>query len=496
MKIGFVYPEMETLGIQYISSVLKQNGHQTKLFFDPLFFMDTVTRIGFLGKRLDYSDKLISDLKKYDPGLVAFSVLSVNYEWACSLAKKIKNRMKVPIVFGGIHPTAMPQEVMKNDFVDMAVCGEGEYAMLELAECGIEKRFFPGIKNLCYKDSGRCFCNPLRELVQDLDGLPFPDKGLFYGLMPYLSKNYTMITSRGCPHNCAYCCNGFLNKLYKGRYLRRRSVGNVIAELAWAKEKYGMKCVFFDDSTLTYDLPWLSDLAREYKSKIGLPCFCWVYPTDINLKLISQLKTLNCKAVEMGVESLDEKVRSGLFRRFYDNADIENAIKLFNENKIFCVVDNIKGYCKDPEEEMRGMVRFYNQNRPKKIYIFEHRYFPKTELSEMLELEKKGEVQRMLPFTITTAATPGVVKQLEFLAILIYALPKSWIELLLNKRIYRFFPPISSYNILEIFPFFLNSLKMKKNRFWYPIRGTRRRYLHFILQNPLYFFRRLIKLWE
>lgn len=495
MKIAFLYSEMETLGIQYISSVLKLKGHETELFFDPVLFMDTVTRNRFLGDRFDYGKKLIANLEKYEPDLIAFSVMSVNYEWACSLAERIKKRLNVPVVFGGIHPTALPQEVLSNSFVDLVVCGEGEQAMLELVECGINRETFSRIKNLCYREGTKIVCNPLRDLEKDLDKLPFPDKNLFYNIMPYLKENYTLITSRGCPHHCTYCCNGYLNKLYKGKYLRRRSPGNVIAELLWAKKKFGIKYVFFDDSTFSYDLAWLRAFAGEYCSKIGLPCFCWVYPSDVTPELISLLNAINCKAVEMGVESLDGKVRKEIFKRHYDNVSIENAIKLFNKSKIFCVVDNIKGCSGDLEEELRGMVRFYNRNRPQKIYIFEHRLFPKTELSECWVREQKGQEPRILPFTIATQATTAVVRQLELLAVLIYFFPKSWIEVILRKRIYRFFPIVAAYNILEILPYFLNFFKFKRNRYRYPIRGTRQRYLHFFARDPLYFWGRLIRSW-
>lgn len=495
MKVAFVYTEMENLGIQYLSSSLKQNGHQTRLFLDPQLFMDTVIRRSFLGKVFDYSDRIICEIEEYEPHLIAFSVLSTNYEWACNLARKIKNHLAVPIVFGGIHPTSLPEEVINAGIANFVIAGEGEYALLELLESGFDKKSLSLIKNLCYIENGVFFHNELRQPVNDLDSLPFPDKDLFYNCLPYLQNSYTIMTGRGCPHACTYCCNSFLNRLYQGKYLRRRSVGNVISELCWAMTRYKIKNVFFDDSTFTYDKKWLEDFAKEYQKAVALPCFCWVYPTDVDEGLIGILKIMNCKAVEMGVESLDRQIRGNIFRRFYENADIEKAIKLFNKNRIFCVVDNIKGFSHDPEVEMAGIVRFYNENRPNKIYIFEHRFFPKTEISQIFSCHGKTSSGNLLPFTITTELTPKRVKQLEALLILVYLMPKRFIEFLLNFKAYRLLPPVSSYNVLEILPYFINLFKTRKYRFWYPIRGTRRRYPYYFFSHPFYFLRRILIRW-
>ncbi|TBR17175.1 B12-binding domain-containing radical SAM protein, partial [bacterium] len=371
MRVGFLYPEMETLGIQYLSSVLKTRGHETKLFFDPQLFDDTITQNQPLKLKFDYKDKLISEIDKFRPDVIVFSVLSTTCEWAFHLSLTIKAKMDIPIVFGGIHPTLVPEEVMRNSFIDYAIVGEGEYALLELVESGFNKNKIPQIKNVCYKKNEVVVCNPLRAPIADLDTLPFPDKELFYEKMPYLKKSYTIVTGRGCPHGCSYCCNGYLNKIYNRGYLRRRSAENVIAELDWAVKKYGIKHVYFDDSTFTYDRNWLSNFAVHYKKIIGLPCFCWVYPTDVDEGLIGIFKSLNCRAVEMGVESLDERVREEIFGRVYSNSDVENALKLFRKNRIFCVVDNIKGFSDDPEKEVMDLVEFYNENRPNKIYVFE-----------------------------------------------------------------------------------------------------------------------------
>src|SRR4030042_4021033 len=108
------------------------------------------------------------------------------------------------------------------------------------------------IKNVCLKRDGQIIKNEPRDLIQDLDSLPFPDKDLYAKEYTDFKGEYTIITSRGCPFSCTYCCNNFLRKLYqgKGTYKRYRSPENVIAELKFAKEKYKMKGVLFFDEEL------------------------------------------------------------------------------------------------------------------------------------------------------------------------------------------------------------------------------------------------------
>ena len=161
----------------------------------------------------------------------------------------------MPIVFGGIHATSVPDRVLARDFADFVCRGEGEYPLLELVEAlaaGAED--FP-IPNIWYKKDGRIVANEARPLIADLDSLPLPDKELFYREAPYARKEYNLQTLRGCLNGCAYCHNGLERRLWqgKGEYLRRRSVDNVMAELIAAKKRYDFVTLKIWDEVFPYD---------------------------------------------------------------------------------------------------------------------------------------------------------------------------------------------------------------------------------------------------
>jgi radical SAM superfamily enzyme YgiQ (UPF0313 family) len=134
MLIGFVHSLYESLAIEYLSSCLKNSGHEVRLFFDPLLFKNYLISNKFLDLSFSHKKKLIQALVMAKPDIVMFSVLSDNYAWCCDIAQEIKKRIDTIVVFGGVHVTAVPARVLKNKFVDYVICGEAEGAVVEFAD--------------------------------------------------------------------------------------------------------------------------------------------------------------------------------------------------------------------------------------------------------------------------------------------------------------------------------------------------------------------------
>ena len=103
MKIAFVSRENEWRGVEYISEVLKQAGHQVELFIDPQLFSDGFIYYKKLSNFFNSQDQLIKDLKHYNPDLIGMSIISGAYSWAVNITKRIKQEMSIPIIVGGIH---------------------------------------------------------------------------------------------------------------------------------------------------------------------------------------------------------------------------------------------------------------------------------------------------------------------------------------------------------------------------------------------------------
>ena len=233
MKIVFIYSGAENLGIEYISSVLKSKGHEVHLLFDPAVFSGDLIESKIFSWAYNVDAKIIEKTIDLKPDVVGFSAYTANYRWCLNIAQRIRKLSSIPIVLGGVHTTAVPERVLANRFIDFAIIGEGEYAMLDLVDHltnGNNVEALLGTPNICFRYKDEVHINPPRPYIQDLDKLPFPDKMLFYDKVPMLEEQYYISTSRGCPYSCTYCSNDMYHKLYcnENNHVRRRSPDNVI----------------------------------------------------------------------------------------------------------------------------------------------------------------------------------------------------------------------------------------------------------------------------
>ncbi len=128
MKILFINYGRENLGIEYLSAMIKPLGYEVYLANDPGLFSqeDNVFYNQFLQNIFDRKRHILRKVKEIRPDIIAFSVYTTTYKWASELAKEIKKEMNVIIIFGGIHVTLVPEEIIKNDFIDYLVLGEAE----------------------------------------------------------------------------------------------------------------------------------------------------------------------------------------------------------------------------------------------------------------------------------------------------------------------------------------------------------------------------------
>jgi anaerobic magnesium-protoporphyrin IX monomethyl ester cyclase len=387
MKVLFICNGSEHLGIEYLSSFLKSKGHNTSLLFDPQVFSPEqfVFNQRFLDHFFSMDTKIIEKAISMQPDIIAFSTFTCNYQWCLKIAAGIKKSSNISVVFGGVHTTAAPQRVLENDFIDYAVIGEGEYAMLDLLEC-LKNHAPPSemlhIPNLCLKHAGQTVINAPRPYISDLDSLPFPDKQLFYDKVPMFEEIYTALSSRGCPYDCTYCSNSMYHKLYchEKQHIRRRSVGNVIEELKKVKEKGKAKLILFNDEVFTSSMKWLEEFAARYPSEVGMPYFCSIHPSTVKAKTAELLKKSGCWSIAIGVQSGSERIRKEIFNRHISNKQIIEAVLNIKKAGILVYLDNIFGAPTETEADLEECLKLYRILRPHRIQTHRLTYFPGTEI--------------------------------------------------------------------------------------------------------------------
>lgn len=453
MKIVFVAFGYENLAVEYLSAFLKEQGHNVYLVFDPALFNTYHLSNKLLAKVFNYRNKIINRIIELNPDIVAFSVLSDNYAWASDIAEELKKkRQDLLIVFGGIHPTSVPEEVIKEDFVDYVCAGEGEEALLDLANALEAKEGTCSIPNIWSKNNGTVFRNPPRRLIDNLDKLPLPDKELFHSEYAGFTGNiYMAMTSRGCPYICSYCYNSYLMGIYKdkGRYLRRFSVNRVIEELESAKRKFRMRRIVFVDDVFTADQKWLESFVEQYKKKINIPFGCLVHPLFVNKEIVDLLKQGGCTVAGMGIQTLNERIKKQVVRRLETNSDVEDAIFLFKKAGILIYVDFIFGLPGESRKDAEDAALFLSRNRPDAVSTLWLRYYPRAEIINIAREKKLLSEEQIRDINKGAASAPAsdfgntksdIDRRLVTLILISCNLPVWLVKFLLQHKVYRFLP--------------------------------------------------------
>ncbi|MEK7773556.1 MAG: cobalamin-dependent protein [Deltaproteobacteria bacterium] len=387
MNITFAYLAAESIAIEILSSVLKKDGHRVSLAFDPGLFDDKqYLDIPFLKKAFSRKADVVEQIMKDPPDLLCFSVGTDNYQWACEIARAVKKELNVPVIFGGIHVTAVPDRVIRNDFVDMVCVGEGEHALSELVRGMEGGSLDTDIRNIWFKKDGVVIKNPVRPLIQDLDSIPYPDKDLFERHIPIRNGKYMMMTSRGCPYQCTYCYNNVLRRSVYGsekKYVRQRSVDGVIGELKAMKEKYAFTNVAFMDDCFVTNRRWFGEFARRYKEEIDIPYSCMAYTGQIDSEMGALLKESGCNRMMFGIQTMDKKTREEVLKRSFETDDkIRRAIRVCDALSIPYSLDHIFGTPFADPLEHEKTAAFYSTTKAVRVCCYALFYYPKTEITE------------------------------------------------------------------------------------------------------------------
>jgi radical SAM superfamily enzyme YgiQ (UPF0313 family) len=251
---------------------------------------------------LEVIEEKVKDLKK--PYIFGFSVLTAAYRNALATSKKVK--AKYPdcvIVMGGIHPTAMPDEVIQNDQVDIILRGEGERLMFELYQCIKEGGDLADIPNIYYKENGKVMKNEFVFELVDVNNLPeFP-----YDL--FAKKEYDLgfiVSSRGCPYDCIFCSN----RITTGKKYRYYPAKRIVNELETIYS-YGKDFVLFLDDNFLVSKKRAYDLISEIKSR-GLHekmTFSFQCRGDnVDYQILKDLFDAGFKSVFFGLETANENL--------------------------------------------------------------------------------------------------------------------------------------------------------------------------------------------
>jgi len=361
-------------GLGYLSSVLKEGGHETSLIYL---------------QREPARDNFLERVAAVAPELMAFSSTTHQYPYVERCARWIKGSVpELCTVVGGIHPTLVPEETLANPAFDVVCVGEGEYPLLDMVTAMQEGRDIATTPNLWLRRRGRVIKNPLRPLLANLDELPFPDRELF-GFDQILANSdgwVDMMVGRGCPYQCSYCCNPALRERFEGlgKYVRFRSVDNVLAEIRFLARRYDVKTLNFQDDVFTLDREWTVQFSEAYGKEFDVPFWINTRIERINdEEMIAALARAGCLGVRIGIESGNEALRTRILKRRMSNDEIRHAFALLRQYGLSVYTCNMLGIPGETATMIQETIALNRELEPTELQFSVFYPYPMTELHDL-----------------------------------------------------------------------------------------------------------------
>ncbi len=265
------------------------------------------------------------------PYIFGISCLTINIDRGLKIANLIKTHYPdAKIIFGGIHPTILPEESLSSQAVDIVVRGEGEETLLSLYDAIKASKNYSDIPGISFKDGSNLRHNPDRPLVKNLDEISyFP-----YELFDTAKYNLNfMMTSRGCPYDCTFCSQ----RKISGRVFRFRSTEKVISEIDLLVNKYQQQFIsFFDDSFLINKdrVRSLCSLIIKNKYHKKVRFGCQTRADTVDKDILTHLKEAGFTNIGLGIETGSERLMK-LINKGETVRDNIEAVKLLRKKGFF-----------------------------------------------------------------------------------------------------------------------------------------------------------------
>jgi anaerobic magnesium-protoporphyrin IX monomethyl ester cyclase len=348
------------------------------------------------------ASRIEASLREIRPRILAISQWTHNRHASLELAR-VARRLDPAcvIVMGGGHASFQYDEILRQgSVVDLVILGEGEATLLELAERLRDGGDWSGLAGIAFRRGGRVEVTRQRELLADLDALPFASRYLEHsrGVDIPLQAEF-MITARGCPSSCTFCSSpGFWR-----RRVRFRSPENMLEEILFIRQRYGLIYFSLRDDTFTADRRRALEFCRLLiRSRAHILWNCQSRVTSLDEELLGWMKRAGCECVQIGVESGSPRILSLLGKQI-SPPQVEAAAAAVKKVGISLSVYLISSIPGETADDLNASIALMKRIRPDDGYVSPLAYFPGTRLFQ--EAVSAGRV----PATVFTASREAAV---------------------------------------------------------------------------------------
>jgi anaerobic magnesium-protoporphyrin IX monomethyl ester cyclase len=356
------------IGLMYIAAVLQRAGVTVEIL--DAFMAATFQKNGETITVGMPFEQIKQEVQNRKPDIVGISgPFTCQIENSIIVSKLTKEvNPDILTVMGGPHVTLVPKEFLEEaKDVDVAVIGEGEYAMLEVAQAFEGKKQLSEIQGIAYREKEKVIINPSRALIENLGELPYPAYDLVdmehylnpkkIGYRSFQDRAISMITSRGCPFNCCFCAV----HLHMGQKFRAHSAQYVLDHIQYVVDKFKVKNIFFEDDNLTLDVKRfeaICDGIIERNIKIGWETPNGVRADCLNMELLKKMKQSGANSIFVGVESGDQQILDNVICKSLDLKRVVEFAKDAKQIGLKTGAFYIIGFPGETKENMQRTVDF------------------------------------------------------------------------------------------------------------------------------------------
>ena len=370
----YLFYNSAPLGLLYIAAVLEQAG-------------ETVAVVDAAAEQLNVA-ATVKRVEEFKPDLVGVGSFTVSFETTQRLGKLLKQAMpSVPLILGSYHVTLVPDDAMSHEEFDVGVIHEGEHTMLDLVEHYKGKKALEDIPGIVYRTPHGLHHTPHRKAFRDLDQLPFPARHLLpmnlYRPIPVDEHDFpkfAMITSRGCPHACAFC-----QKSRSG--YRSHSPEYIVDEIEHLVRDFGVRDIAFVDSLFCANKRRVYAICDEIiRRGVRVSWTCSTRVEVVDKPLLERMHEAGCWRTRFGIESGSDQVLDFISKGITKDkirAAITAAHEVGLRPKAFFMV----GHMLDTRETIEETIAFAKSLPLHDVTVQINTLLPKTPQMEVWERE-------------------------------------------------------------------------------------------------------------
>ena len=297
LLINPFYPISETpsppLGLAYLAAALQQADIEVKI-------LDLVV--------FPYRQSMLRDvLENFGPRMVGITAVTMTFDNAIKVLQDVKKiDGNIVTVMGGPHVTFCAQQTLEDHpSLDIAVLGEGEHGLVELARAVEKGDDLSQVRGIAYRrQSDVCFTAE-RPLIENLDELPLPARDLLpLGRYRALKMPISMTTSRGCPFKCIFC----VGRKMVGARVRYRNPRAVVDELEYLSRLDFHQVNIADDLFTANRRHCLAVCEEILRRKLQVTWTSFARVDTVSDEVLAAMKAAGCSAVSFGIESANPQI--------------------------------------------------------------------------------------------------------------------------------------------------------------------------------------------